>query len=186
MRFDRGLAGINSQAGMQFLERATWIDIKSVAWFGRVHIEYLVGIDGLSVVMVLLTALISFIATISSWTIERVHQGVFRPPPAAEHGHDGRVRLPGLLPVLRVLGSDAAADVLPDRRLGRPEARIRGHQVLPLHPVRERADAAGDDRPLLQHQRLHRRQRRALLRGRSGPEGTAGAGEDPHLQHDPA
>jgi NADH-quinone oxidoreductase subunit M len=77
MRFDRGMAGINSQAGMQFLERATWIDIKSVAWFGRVHIEYLVGIDGLSVVMVLLTALVSFIATISSWTIERSIKGYF-------------------------------------------------------------------------------------------------------------
>jgi NADH-quinone oxidoreductase subunit M len=77
MRFDRGMAGINSQAGMQFLERATWIDIKSVAWFGRVHIEYLVGIDGLSVVMVLLTALISFIATVSSWTIERSIKGYF-------------------------------------------------------------------------------------------------------------
>jgi NADH-quinone oxidoreductase subunit M len=77
MRFDRGMAGINSQAGMQFLERATWIDIKSVAWFGRVHIEYLLGIDGLSVVMVLLTAIISFIATISSWTIERSVKGYF-------------------------------------------------------------------------------------------------------------
>ena len=77
MRFDRGMAGINSQAGMQFLERATWIDIKSVAWFGRIHIEYLVGIDGISVVMVLLTALISCIATISSWPIEKSIKGYF-------------------------------------------------------------------------------------------------------------
>ncbi len=77
MRFDRGLAGINTAAGMQFVERATWIDVKSVAWFGRVHIEYFLGIDGLSVVMVLLTALISFIATISSWTIDRSVKGYF-------------------------------------------------------------------------------------------------------------
>ena len=76
-RFDRTLAGINTAAGMQFVERATWIDIKSVAWFGRVHIEYFLGIDGLSVVMVLLTALISFIATISSWTIESSLKGYF-------------------------------------------------------------------------------------------------------------
>ncbi len=76
-RFDRGMAGINSQAGMQFVEKATWIDIKSVAWFGRVHIEYLLGIDGLSVTMVLLTALITFVAVISSWNIEKSIKGYF-------------------------------------------------------------------------------------------------------------
>jgi len=77
MKFDKGLAGINTQVGMQFVERATWIDIKSVAWFGRVHIEYLLGIDGLSVAMVLLTALISFVAVISSWNIEKSVKGYF-------------------------------------------------------------------------------------------------------------
>jgi NADH-quinone oxidoreductase subunit M len=76
-RFNLTMAGINSQAGMQFVEKASWIDIKSVGWFGRVHIEYLIGIDGLSVAMVLLTALISFIATISSWTIDRSIKGYF-------------------------------------------------------------------------------------------------------------
>jgi NADH-quinone oxidoreductase subunit M len=76
-RFDRSLAGINTEAGMQFLEKASWIDIKSVSWFGRIHIEYLLGIDGISVVMVLLTALISFIAVISSWTIDKSIKGYF-------------------------------------------------------------------------------------------------------------
>ncbi|MEK7671591.1 MAG: proton-conducting transporter membrane subunit [Bacteroidota bacterium] len=77
MKFNKGMAGINTQAGMQFVEQATWIDIKSVAWFGRVHIEYLLGIDGLSVAMVLLTALISFVAVISSWNIEKSLKGYF-------------------------------------------------------------------------------------------------------------
>ncbi|MBI4535974.1 MAG: NADH-quinone oxidoreductase subunit M, partial [Ignavibacteriae bacterium] len=77
MKFDRSMAGINTQEGMQFVERAAWIDIKSVAWFGRIHIEYLMGIDGLSVTMVLLTALISFIAVISSWTIDKAVKGYF-------------------------------------------------------------------------------------------------------------
>jgi NADH-quinone oxidoreductase subunit M len=76
-RFDRGLAGVTSQTAMQFVEKANWIDIKSVAWFGRIHIEYLVGIDGISVVMVLLTALISCIATISSWPIEKSIKGYY-------------------------------------------------------------------------------------------------------------
>src|SRR5437867_13407376 len=51
MKFNRGMAGINTQEGFQFLEKTNWIDIKSVAWFGRIHIEYLMGIDGLSVLM---------------------------------------------------------------------------------------------------------------------------------------
>jgi NADH-quinone oxidoreductase subunit M len=76
-RFDRSLAGVTSQATMQFVEKGTWIDVNSVAWFGRIHIEYLLGIDGISVAMVLLTALISFIATISSWTIEKSLKGYF-------------------------------------------------------------------------------------------------------------
>jgi len=76
-KFDRGMAGINTASGMQFVERGAWIDIKSVAWFGRVHIEYFLGIDGLSVLMVLLTALISFIAVVSSWNIEKSLKGYF-------------------------------------------------------------------------------------------------------------
>jgi len=34
---------VNSLAGMQFVERLPWIDIDSVAWFGRIHIEYFLG-----------------------------------------------------------------------------------------------------------------------------------------------
>jgi NADH-quinone oxidoreductase subunit M len=77
MKFNRSMAGINSQEGFQFLEQASWIDIKSVSWFGRVHIEYFIGIDGLSVLMVILTALISFIAVFSSWNIEKSVKGYF-------------------------------------------------------------------------------------------------------------
>jgi NADH-quinone oxidoreductase subunit M len=77
MRFDRNLGGINTQSGMQFLEKFSWIDVRSVSWFGRLHIEYFLGIDGISVVMVLLTALICFIAVISSWNIEKSLKGYF-------------------------------------------------------------------------------------------------------------
>ena len=73
--FNRGLAGINTEQGMQFLEKAAWIDIKSVPWFGRIHVEYLLGVDGLSVPMVLLTALISFIAVFASWNIDKALKG---------------------------------------------------------------------------------------------------------------
>src|ERR1043166_5351082 len=77
MKFNRGMAGVNTEAGFQFTEKATWIDIRSVAWFGRIHIEYFMGIDGLSVLMVILTALISFIAVFASWGIEKSLKGYF-------------------------------------------------------------------------------------------------------------
>lgn len=75
--FDREAAGVNNVATMQFVERFTWIDIKSVDWFGRIRIEYFLGIDGISVPMVLLTALISCIAVVSSWNIEKSVKGYF-------------------------------------------------------------------------------------------------------------
>lgn len=77
MKFDKGMAGVNSLAGMQFVEKASWIDIKSVSWFGRIHIEYFLGIDGISVTMVLLTAIISAVAVVSSWPIQKSVKGYF-------------------------------------------------------------------------------------------------------------
>jgi NADH-quinone oxidoreductase subunit M len=77
MKFNRGMAGINTQEGFQFLEKANWIDIKSISWVGRIHIDYFMGIDGLSVLMVILTALISFIAVFASWGIEKSVKGFF-------------------------------------------------------------------------------------------------------------
>ncbi len=63
-------------------------------------------------------------------------QGLLRALPAADGQHDGGVPLARPVPVLRVLRGDAAADVLPDRHLGRPEARVRGDQVPALHALR--------------------------------------------------
>src|SRR5271169_3477671 len=77
MNFNRGMAGINTQEGFQFVEKASWIDIKSVAWFGRVHIDYFLGIDGLSVLMVILTSIITFVAVFASWGIEKSLKGYF-------------------------------------------------------------------------------------------------------------
>lgn len=75
--FNRGMAGIDNPATMQFKELFTWIDIKSVSWFGRIHIDYFLGIDGISGPMVLLTALISFVAVVASWNIEKSVKGYF-------------------------------------------------------------------------------------------------------------
>src|SRR4051794_31787266 len=78
MGFNRSMAGINTPEGYQFLEKVSWIDIKGAgSWIGNVKIDYFLGIDGLSVLMVILTAIISFVAVISSWSIEKSLKGYF-------------------------------------------------------------------------------------------------------------
>ncbi|MGZ7065455.1 MAG: complex I subunit 4 family protein, partial [Candidatus Aminicenantales bacterium] len=54
------LLGFNPSAeGMQFVERADWIK--------AFHVQYLMGIDGISLLLILLTSLLTFLATLSSW-----------------------------------------------------------------------------------------------------------------------
>ena len=54
---------------MQFVERAAWIP--------AFNIEYFVGVDGLSVSMLLLTALLSFLCIFASWGIDKGVKGYF-------------------------------------------------------------------------------------------------------------
>ena len=68
-------------------------------------------------------------------------QGVRVFVPAARARHARRVRRPRPLPVLRVLGADAGADVPHHRRLGRQGPRLRSGEVLPLHDGRQPAHA---------------------------------------------
>ena len=42
-------------------------DVSGVAWCGRIVLDYFLGVDGLSMPMVVLTALISLIGAIASW-----------------------------------------------------------------------------------------------------------------------
>ena len=69
MLFDRGIAGLSAENGFQFVERVSWI--KSF------NIEYFMGIDGLSVPMVLLTAILCPICIIASWNINKGVKGYF-------------------------------------------------------------------------------------------------------------
>ncbi len=75
--FDKTLAGVNSIDGMQFVERVRWIDVSNLPLFGDVRIDYFVGIDGLSAPMVLLTALICFVASLASFNIKKAVKGYF-------------------------------------------------------------------------------------------------------------
>jgi len=56
-------------AGFQFVEKASWIP--------AANIEYHMGVDGISITMVLLTALLSFICIFASWGIDKGVKGYF-------------------------------------------------------------------------------------------------------------
>jgi NADH-quinone oxidoreductase subunit M len=75
--YDATKAGVNSLAGFQFIEKFTWIDIPTYLWDGRIKVEYFLGVDGISFPMVLLTALISFIGAIASFSVKRNEKGYY-------------------------------------------------------------------------------------------------------------
>lgn len=58
-----------AEAGFQFVQKMPWIELFNV--------EYHVGVDGLSITMLFLTALLSFICIFASWGINRGVKGYF-------------------------------------------------------------------------------------------------------------
>ncbi|NTV92235.1 MAG: NADH-quinone oxidoreductase subunit M, partial [Chlorobiaceae bacterium] len=80
--YDPSLPGITAtaagipQGSFQFIERLPWITL-DLGGFGPLNIEYFLGVDGISITMVILTALISAIGVLSSWTIQKQVKGYF-------------------------------------------------------------------------------------------------------------
>ena len=69
LAYDAGFTKAHGNEGYQFIERVVWI--KSL------NVEYFVGIDGISVTMILLTALISFVGVLASFSIAKQKKGYF-------------------------------------------------------------------------------------------------------------
>ena len=68
-QFNYSLSGINNEMQFQFVEHAKWIP--------SLHIEYFVGLDGLSFPMFWLTTLLSFLAIVASFGINKSVKGYF-------------------------------------------------------------------------------------------------------------
>ncbi|MGH7931320.1 MAG: complex I subunit 4 family protein, partial [Candidatus Binatia bacterium] len=58
-----------SQVGLQFVEKYQWIP--------AYNISYYMGVDGLSISMILLTALLCFLCIFASWGIDKAVKGYF-------------------------------------------------------------------------------------------------------------
>ena len=126
---------------MQFVETPPWI--------ARFNVHYHLGVDGISMLFVLLNSFITVLVVIAGWEVidERVAQYMAAFLILSGLMNGVFCALDGAA-VLRLLRSDADPDVPHHRRLGRPEPRLRGVQVLPLHAARLAADAGRADLPL--------------------------------------
>ena len=93
-----------NQAGFQFVEKYQWIP--------AFNISYYMGVDGLSISMVLLTALLCFLCIFASFGIDKAVKGYFALFLMLDAGMMGVFCALDFFLFLCFLGSDAAADVL--------------------------------------------------------------------------
>ncbi|WP_437576025.1 complex I subunit 4 family protein [Sorangium sp. So ce887] len=68
-QFDRSFTRADGNDGYQFIEHGVWIR--------SLNVEYFVGVDGVSISMVLLTALISFVGALASYSVHDQLKGYF-------------------------------------------------------------------------------------------------------------
>jgi NADH-quinone oxidoreductase subunit M len=57
---------VTEESTMQFVEKVRWIELSGLPIIGDLKIDYFMGIDGISAPMILLTAIVCFVATFSS------------------------------------------------------------------------------------------------------------------------
>lgn len=74
--YNNTLSGVNELSSFQFVEKIPWIKA-TFPLVGQFTVEYFIGIDGLSAPMILLTALVCFVAVFPSFNIEKAIKGYF-------------------------------------------------------------------------------------------------------------
>jgi len=74
--YNNTLSGVNELSSFQFVEKIPWIKA-TFPLVGQFKVEYFIGIDGLSAPMILLTALVCFVAVFPSFNIEKAVKGYF-------------------------------------------------------------------------------------------------------------
>jgi NADH-quinone oxidoreductase subunit M len=69
-------AGVSSEGTFQFVQKLHWINL-NLGSLGKMQIDYFVGIDGLSIAMVIMSSVVMVIAALSSWEIKSNLKGFF-------------------------------------------------------------------------------------------------------------
>jgi len=68
--------GLVAIEGFQYVEKVDWISL-NLGSLGKLSIDYFLGVDGLSISMVLLTSVVMVIGALSSWNISKNVKGYF-------------------------------------------------------------------------------------------------------------
>ena len=126
---------------MQFVERTDWIP--------RFDIHYLLGVDGISMLFVILNSLMTLLVVWAGWEVIQTRVAQYMAAFLIQSGliNGAFSALDGILfyvffeamliPMYLIIGA-----------WGGPEPRVRGAQVLPLHAAGLAADAGGADLPV--------------------------------------
>ncbi len=102
-----------ARGDLQLIYRTSWLRV------GGISIDFYLGVDGLSILLVLLTTFLTPIAILSTWSaVEERVKGFMAFFLAAGNRHDWRLSGAGSGAFLYLLGIYAGADVLPHRCVG--------------------------------------------------------------------
>jgi NADH-quinone oxidoreductase subunit M len=71
-----GFTGVNNETQFQFVQKIPWINL-DLGSLGKMQIDYFVGIDGISITLVVMTSLVMVIAALASWEIKSNLKGYF-------------------------------------------------------------------------------------------------------------
>jgi len=71
-----GFAGVANESQYQFVEKLHWIGL-NLGGMGRMQIDYFVGVDGISIMLLLMSSIVMVIAAVSSWELNKNHKGYF-------------------------------------------------------------------------------------------------------------
>lgn len=74
--FDTSVTAVNTLDSFQFVEKVSWINLQ-LGGLGKLSIDYFVGVDGISISMVLLSVLVILVGVISSWNVSEKVKGYF-------------------------------------------------------------------------------------------------------------
>src|SRR6185503_15545374 len=71
-----GFGGVNHESQFQFVQKLHWINL-DLGPIGKMQIDYFVGIDGISITLLVMTSVVLVIASLASWEIKSNLKGFF-------------------------------------------------------------------------------------------------------------
>ncbi|MCO4293984.1 NADH-quinone oxidoreductase subunit M [Solitalea sp. MAHUQ-68] len=76
LHFNHSLPGVFNEQSFQFVEKHSWINL-NLGTLGKLQIQYFLGIDGVSIGLLMLSTFVMAIAALASWEIKTNEKGYF-------------------------------------------------------------------------------------------------------------